>query len=187
MIVNWHNHFVPECFFDTVLFKKILKTKRRLKHRKGCNNVVNSFRVVKGKKGDLYDSSFGVGMVDKDKKELDYLNECKAIIESDNLILWKHKEKQHFVIQLCPPIEKWITEILEADNKSVEEFGYSKNYKKLKKAIKDDLDDEEDEKLNRLINAILSSENEAIRKLKAILLYLRDKTYQADINELKNV
>jgi hypothetical protein len=186
MIENWHSHFVPECYFDTVLFKKILKTNKRLKHRKGCNNVVNSFRIVKGKKGDLFDS-FGVGMVDKDKQELDYLNECEAIIESDNLILWKHKEKQHFIIQLCPPIEKWIVEILEADNRTVEEFGYSKDYKKLKHAIKEDIDDESDEKLNNLLNAILSSKSETIKKLEAILLYLRDKTYQADINELKNV
>jgi hypothetical protein len=186
MIENWHSHFVPECYFDTVLFKKILKTNKRLKHRKGCNNVVNSFRIVKGKKGDLFDS-FGVGMVDKDKQELDYLNECEPIIESDNLILWKHKEKQHFVIQLCPPIEKWIVEILEADNRSVEEFGYSKDYKKLKHAIKEDIDDESDKKLNNLLNAILASKSETIKKLEAILLYLRDKTYQADINELKNV
>jgi hypothetical protein len=186
MIENWHSHFVPECYFDTVLFKKILKTNKRLKHRKGCNNVVNSFRIVRGKKGDLYDS-FGVGMVDKDKKELDYLNECEAIIESDNLILWKHKEKQHFVIQLCPPIEKWIVEILDADNKSVDEFGYSKDFKKLKHEIKEDIDDEGDERLNNLLNAIISSKSETIKKLEAILLYLRDKTYQADINELKNV
>jgi hypothetical protein len=186
MIENWHSHFVPECYFDTVLFKKILKTNERLKHRKGCNNVVNSFRIVNGKKGDLYDS-FGVGMVDKDKNELDYLYECEAIIESDNLILWKHKERKHFVIQLCPPLEKWIVEILAADNRSVEEFGYSKDYKKLKHAIKEDIDDESDQKLNNLLNAILSSKSETIKKLETILLYLRDRTYAADINELKNV
>jgi hypothetical protein len=186
MIENWHTHFVPECYFDTVLFKKILKTNKRLKHRKGCNNVVNSFRIVKGRKGDLYDS-FGVGMVDKDKKELDYLNECVVIIGSDNLILWKHKEKQHFIIQLCPPIEKWVVEILNADNRSVEEFGYSKDFKKLKSAIKEDIDDEGDERLNNLLNAVISSKSETIKKLEAILLYLRDKTYATDINELRNV
>lgn len=186
MIDNWHNHFVPECYFDTVLFKKILETDRRLKHRKGCNNVVNSFRIINGKKGDLHDT-FGVGMVDKDKKELDFLNECDAIIESDNLILWKHKERYHFVIQICPPIEKWIVAILHGDNKRVEEFGYSSNLKKFKKEIKDDIDKEEDKNLNLLLETIVLSKHDAIKKLKTILLYLRDNTYAADINELKNV
>ena len=185
MIENWHSHFVPECYFDTVLFKKILKTNKRLKHRKGCNNVVNSFRIVKGKKGDLHDS-FGVGMVDKDKRELDYLNECEALIETKNLILWKHKETQHFVIQLYPPIEKWIVEILKADNRGVEEFGYSSDFKKLKHEIKEDIDDEGDERLNNLLDAVVLSKNETITELKRIMLYLRDKTYAADINELKN-
>ena len=185
MIENWHSHFVPECYFDTVLFKKILQTNKRLKHRKGCNNVVNSFRIINGKKGDLFDS-FGVGMVDKDKNELDFLNECDVTIETDNLILWKHKERQHFIIQLCPPLEKWIIEILKTDNRTVEEFGFASDFKKLKKTIKDDLDNEDDERLNNLLNAILSSKSETIKKLQSILLYLRDKTYAADINELKN-
>ena len=49
-----------------------------------------------------------------------------------------------------------------------------------------DIDDEADERLNNLVNAIISLENETVKKLEAILLYLRDKTYAADINELKN-
>ena len=39
---NWWLYFVPECYFDTVLVAKILRAdKKRLLHRKGCNNVVN--------------------------------------------------------------------------------------------------------------------------------------------------
>jgi hypothetical protein len=45
-------------------------------------------------------------MIDRDKKELNYLNECQVVVIYDNLILWKHKEKQHFIIQLNPPLEK---------------------------------------------------------------------------------
>lgn len=182
---NWWLYFVPECYFDTVLFKKILQTNKRLKHTKGCNNVVNRFRIINGKKGDLYDS-FGVGMVDKDKRDLDYLNECDEIISLPNLILWKHKQRQHFIIQLNPPLEKWVIEVLKSDKRNVEEFGYVNDWKKLKKALKDDIDDENNDRLNLFVNAILSSSNPVIENLKKILLYLKDKTYQADINELKN-
>ncbi len=38
---NWYMHFIPECYFDTVLLKKLFQTNKRLVHRKGCNNVVN--------------------------------------------------------------------------------------------------------------------------------------------------
>ncbi len=183
---NWNSCFVPECYFDTVLFKKIFQTNRRLKHTKGCFNVVNRFRIINGKKGDLYDS-FGVGMVDKDKRELDYLNECEKIANHQNLILWKHKDRQHFIIQLNPPLEKWVIEVLKSDNRNVEEFGYVNDWKKLKRALKDDIDEESNERLNLFVDAILSSSNPVIENLKKILLYLRDKNYQADINELRNV
>jgi hypothetical protein len=126
-------------------------------------------------------------MIDRDKKELNYLNECQVVVIYDNLILWKHKEKQHFIIQLNPPLEKWVTQILHSDNKTMEDFGYPKDFKKLKSALKEDIDDENDVKLNILLDAVLSSSNPVIKKLEKILLHLRDKTYEADINELKNV
>lgn len=186
MIENWHSHFVPECFFDTMLFKKILNTNRRLMHTKGCNNVVNRFRVIKGKKGSLYDSSFGVGMVDRDKRELSYLKECELVIDHKNLLLWKFPERHHYIIQLDPPLEEWVSIVLKSDNKKASDFGYPIDYKKLKNALKDDIDKENDGKLNELLVAILTSSNPVIEQLKKILLHFRDNTYQSDINELKN-
>lgn len=186
MIENWHSHFVPECYFDTVLFKKILNTNKRLKHTHGCNNVINRFRIINGKKGDLYDS-FGVGMIDKDKKDLNYLRECEQLFNNENLILWKYPAKPHFIIQLNPPLEKWVIEMLKTDNKTVEDFGYSSNLKKLKAALKDDIDDERDERLNLFVDAILSSSNPVIEKLKKILLYLKEKNYQANEDVLKRI
>lgn len=183
---NWNACFVPECYFDTVLFKRILQTDKRLKHTKGCYNVVNRFRIINGKKGDLYDS-FGVGMVDKDKKELDFLNECSVLGITNNLLLWKHKERPHFVIQLTPPLERWVIEIMRSVNLSLEEFGYPSAPKALKKALKDDIDSENNEKLNKLINIILSSGNQTVEVLKATLLHLRDENINADMEQLKRI
>ena len=53
--------------------------------------------------------------------------------------------------------------------------------------LKDDIDDENNERLNLFVEAILSSSNSTVEKLKKILVYLKDKNYQIDINELKNV
>jgi hypothetical protein len=185
---NWHSCFVPECFFDTVLFKRILQTNRRLKHTKGCFNVVNRFRNVNGKKGDLFDSPFAVGMVDKDKRELDYLNdECEVVANFDNLILWKHRQRNHYIIQLYPPLEAWVIKLTGKANINIEDLGYSKDFKKLKKQIKQDIDNENDKKLNDLVNAILNTKDEAIVKLKTILLHFRDKNSSTNVEELKTI
>ena len=187
---NWHTCFVPECFFDTVLFKKILQTDKRLKHTKGCFNVVNRFREVKGKKGDLFDSPFGLGMVDKDKKELDFLkNECneKKVIRLKMLLVWKHKTKNHYIIQLEPPLEKWIVQIMDEYNLKIEDFGYSRIYKKLKDEIKNDIDNEKDSNLNKLVNTFVNLNHPVIKNLKTILLYFKDKTINADIEELRKM
>lgn len=177
---NWHMHFVPECFFDTVLLKKLLQTNKRLIHRKGCNNVVNdlnSKRLIE---------LFAVGIIDKDKRELDYLKRCIVLYEANNIILWKHKERLQFVIQLNPPIENWVITILNESGLRIEDFGYSRNFKTFKKQIKDDIDYENDNRLNNLVNAVIKTDCETIKKMKSFLLYLKAKNYQTDINELIN-
>jgi hypothetical protein len=177
---NWWLYFVPECYFDTVLLKKLLKTNKRLVHRKGCNNVIRDLESKRLK--DL----FAVALIDKDKTELDYLKECKILYNADKLILWKHENQSHFIIQLNPPLEKWIIEMLNENNLKIEDFGYSRNYKKLKKEIKDNIDKEEDEKLNKLLDALIKTDCSTIKKIKSFLIYLKEKNYSVDINELIN-
>jgi hypothetical protein len=178
---NWWQYFVPECYFDTVLIKKLLQCDNRLFHRKGCNNVINDL------KSERLKSVFAVAIIDKDKNELDYLKECDLYYDANQLILLKHKTRLHYIIKLNPPLEKWIISILENNNLKVEDFGYSGNYKKLKKQIKDDITSEKDDKLGKLTNAIIKTDCEPVKVLKHFLTYLRDKNYHADIKELINV
>lgn len=177
---NWCKYFVPECYFDTVLLKKLLQTNKRLMHRKGCNNV------VKDLDSDRLINSFAVAIIDKDSRELDYLKRCDVIYQANKIILWKHNERKQFVIQLNPPLEKWIVEILDENGLQIEGFGYPREYKKLKKRIKNDIDGEDDDKLNKLVNAIIKTDCITIQKIRSILQHLRRKNYQADINELIN-
>ena len=76
--------------------------------------------------------------------------------------------------------------VLDECNLEIEDFGYSRSYNKLKKQIKSDIDHEGDEKLNKLLNAIIKTDCPAIKKIKSFLLYLKEKNYKVDINELKN-
>lgn len=177
---NWWMYFVPECFFDTVLLKKLLQTNKRLVHRKGCNNVINDLNSNRLK------DYFAVALIDKDKKELDYLKECVILYDDNKVVLLKHKHRKQFVIQLNPPLEKWVIEILEENGLVIEDFGYVRDYKKLKKQIKDDIDNEGDERLNKLVNTIINTDCASIKKIKSFLQYLKEKNYQVDIKELIN-
>lgn len=177
---SWWLYFVPECYFDTVLLKKLLQTDKRLMHRKGCNNVVRDLD------SDRLENLFAVALIDKDTRELDYLKKCDVAYSANKLILWKHKTRKQYIIQLNPPLEKWVIEILDENGLRIEDFGYSRDYKRLKKQIKDDIDNEVDDKLNRLVKAIIKTECATIKKIRSILHYLKEKNYQADINALKN-
>ncbi|MCW3109589.1 MAG: hypothetical protein JWQ09_4095, partial [Segetibacter sp.] len=126
------------------------------------------------------------GLIDKDKRELDYLKSCTILYNADKIILWKHKDRLQFVIQLDPSLEDWVITILNESGLSIESFGYSTDFKKLKDQIKDDIDNENDDKLNKLINAVIKTDCETIRKLKSFLIYLKEMNYRTDINELIN-
>ncbi|SRR5258708_21717916 len=171
-------NFVPECYFDTVLVRAILQTESALNHKKGCNNVV---KVMK--EGRLKDE-FAVGIVDKDKKELDYLSEFKEY-DFDKLVLYKHKDKHHYVIQLNPPIEKWIIEVAEEASIDLELLGLPRDVERLKKITKSELVKETPE-LVSLCWALLRSNSATVKRFKDWITHLRDNKYKSNIKYLTN-
>lgn len=177
---RWWEYFVPECYFDTVLIKKLLQCDKKLFHRKGCNNVIIDL------KSERLRNFFAVAIVDKDKWEPEYLKECDVHFDANKLRLLKHKHKHHYIIQLNPPLEKWVIEVLDENQLRIEDFGYPRNYRKLKAKIKNDITSENDERLKRLINAIIKTDCESVRTLKRFLHYLKTQNIKADINELIN-
>lgn len=65
---------------------------------------------------------FSLGIIDKDKHVLNYLNEFNEVCRSSSLILYKHKTRHHYVIQIYPTIERFIwlsfQDYLNEDNES---------------------------------------------------------------------
>jgi hypothetical protein len=170
--------FVPECYFDTVLVRSILRTKTALNHKKGCNNVVQIMK--EGRLKDL----FAVGIIDRDKKELDYLKEFKGY-EFDKLILFKHKNKHHYFIQLNPPIEKWIILVAEEAKVDLKSLDMPTDIGRLKKLTKSDAARESPQLVN-LCTELLRSESATIKRFADWIIYLNANKYNADINKLIN-
>ena len=87
-------NFVPECYFDTVLIKNILDV-GKVNHQHGCQTVLQELKTSKRLKDD-----FAVGIIDKDKRVLkeikDDFEEIREL-STENLILLKHKKKNHYI------------------------------------------------------------------------------------------
>ncbi len=172
------DNFVVECFFDTILIKAILKTKK-INHKKGCPNVVKE--IESGKLKD----DFAVGIIDRDKREFDYIKDKFNEIEKfDNLVLLKHKTKQHYFILIVPAIESWILKVAEEGGVNIEKFGLSKDLNKLKQETKT-MYAEKNQNLLNLCKQLVGSEGKTIKKLADWLNYLYIENRNADINKLK--
>lgn len=174
-------NFVPECYFDTTLVKAILGVKK-VNHQKGCATVVKEMRESK-----LLKSDFAVGIIDKDKRELDYIKDnFKIEINSGNLILLKHKEKPHYIVQVSPAIEKWILNVAEEGNIDIGDFGLPTDLNKLCKYTKTDKVDE-DPNLIRFCQGLVNSESKTMRTLTLWLQYLFEHNRDADVEEMKKL
>ena len=96
-------HLITECYVDTALIETIVPpdNHRGYNHQMGCN------KVAKKMQNDFRDD-FALGIIDKDKKSINYLDEFTLIVKKGNLFLYKHPDRHHFIIQIYPAIEKFI-------------------------------------------------------------------------------
>lgn len=172
---------IPECFADTLLVETLVPPAKGYNHQRSCFKVESAMKHLSNK--------FAVGIIDKDKKQIKYLDQFDVFDScNEDLILWRHKDKltHHWIIQICPALERWILRICEDEKISLNEFGnipfeglkyYTKSSERLNNP-----------KLKSLFKELCQrKENISIRKLKGWLTILKEKNYQVDINELKNV
>ncbi len=172
---------IPECFADTLLIETLVPTKKGYNHQHSCFKVEATMKRL---------NSFAVGIIDKDKKQIRYLEQFKIIDELKGkgaLILWRHKEesKHHFVVQICPALEQWINEICDEEKIDMSDFG--ENTLEGIKYFTKSISRLNNPKLQTLFNEINSkNENRSVKKLKNWIRLLKEKNYQVDINELIN-
>ncbi|MBE2289671.1 MAG: hypothetical protein IAE95_08965 [Chitinophagaceae bacterium] len=172
-------HFVPECYFDTVLLKNILGV-RKVNHRQGCDNVINELEKGKRLKDD-----FAVALIDNDKRKLKYIiEECITINKTQNLLLLKHKDKKHYIVQLVPAIERWVLKIIEEGQVDMEGLNLQADLNGLKEFTKYESANESEE-LHRLCKRLINSNSHTMKTLIMWLTYLYKHNRNADINILK--
>jgi len=169
---------IPECFVDTNLIETLAPPQGKgYNHQKGCGTVTKVMQ-------ESFSNSFALGIIDKDKKEVDYLKEFSTVKESESLILHKHKQRDHYIIQISPAIEQFIIANAEAAGISLEDYGLPAELNPLKRDSKR-AQSKKDLKFKNLFKAIRKSGSEDFQKLGEWVIYLRDNPYNVNFDDLK--
>ena len=80
------NSIIPECFVDTCLINVLLQIdKGSVNHGKGNSTVANKMKT-------LFHDKFAVGIIDRDKREIEYIKEFNLENETlgNKILLFKH-------------------------------------------------------------------------------------------------
>jgi len=170
---------IPECYVDTNLVETLVPPQKQYNHQKGCGTVT---KVMKEKFSD----SFAVGIIDKDKQEVDYLKEFTEVAKNDGLILHKHPTKAHYIIQIVPAMEKFIFKCMDECTIKPEEYGLPDNLEAFKKESKT-TNSKNDIRFRSLFNALKNGQAADIIRLRDLIKYLKSEQYNADLEVLKAI
>ncbi len=173
------HYLVPECYFDTVLVKSILKVKK-VNHQHGRESVIKELSTNKMLKDD-----FAVGIIDNDKKVLEYItDDCIEVLRTERLVLLRHKTRNHFIIQLVPALEEWLMNIIDEGNIDVSDLNLPTNLKALCKFTKSKFVSE-DEDLYRLCKRLVNSNSNSMIILVRWLTHLYQNHRNTKIEDMK--
>ncbi|TAD98462.1 MAG: hypothetical protein EAZ97_10840 [Bacteroidetes bacterium] len=176
------DHIIPECYVDTKLVKVLCPPQsKRYNHQKGCNTVSNKMQ-------NKFFDDFALGIVDKDKRILDYSKEFDIIFQTQNLELRKHKSKNHYLIFIIPAMENWLIENLTEVGATLSDFGLPNDFEKLKKITKNSKSEQLDpysKNLDKLFRTLKEKKAKSVLILTYWIEYLKNNPYNADLEILK--
>ncbi len=122
---------IPECYVDTAFIETIVPpdNQKGYNHQMGCNKVANRMQ------NDFKDD-FALGIIDKDKRSIKYLEEFQLITGDKNLFLYKHPGRHHYIIQIYPAIERFILDACSEVDIDLANFGLKSDLEGLKQKTK---------------------------------------------------
>jgi len=153
---------IPECYTDTNLVETITNSFNGFNHQKGCNNVSG---IMQSK----LSGSFALGIIDKDKNEINYLTQFVQVIQKGDLFLFKHPQKHHYIIQISPAIEKFILKSAEENEADVVGLSIAMPYHRnlLKETIEEIRNSSTGKNLKILIGGVALKKHTQIDEFKA--------------------
>lgn len=163
---------IPECYMDTNLLETLVPPAKRnnqqgYNHQKGCGTVASRMQKQ-------FSDRFAIGIIDKDKQEVDYLKEFKQEIDTGSLILHKHQNKHHYIIQISPAIERFILKNAAEVGVHVADFDLPVDFAQFKKVAKTG-NSKNDYRFKNLFRAIVENSATDFLRLANWIIYLKEK------------
>ncbi|MBO0929884.1 hypothetical protein [Fibrella aquatilis] len=132
-----------------------------------------------------FKGDFALGIIDKDKKILNYLNECQLVTELPTVLqLFKHRQANHYLIIIRPAMERWVMNATTIAGLSLLNFDLPNTLEGLcdiTKTSKEDKVDVHASKFYSLFKELNRINPPAVAVLKFWITYLKDNPYQADL------
>jgi len=170
---------IPECYIDTNLVETLVPPKTRYNHQHGSPTVAKKMK-------ENFPASFALGIIDKDKKEIDYLAEFDLVVQSGSLLLYKHQKRPHYFIQISPAMERFILHNAEVTGIDLAEFGLPTDLDRLRKQSKL-IRSKDDIRFKKLFKAILKGGSEEFIRIAAWIKYMKDDPYNIDLEVLRSM
>jgi len=170
---------IPECYVDTNLIETIVPPNNRYNHQKGCGTVA---KVMK----ERFRDNFALGIVDKDKKEIEYLKEFTEIYSKGKLVLHKHLNRNHYIIQIFPAVERFILDAIETTNLDLTQYDLPSSFDAFKKATKT-ANSKEDRRFKRLFKDLQRAGGTELETLASWIRYIKENRYNIDLEAIKNL
>lgn len=170
---------IPECYADTNLVETITGSFNGFNHQKSCNEVSKAMQSPK-----LMDA-FALGIIDKDKKAIRYLEGFEPVYNLEDLFLFKHPQKHHYIIQISPAIEKFILKSANEIGIDMRNFGLPNEFEDLKRFTKRNTS-RNDPALRKLFMELKNKNARQIVTLSKWISYLKENTYHSNTDEIIN-
>jgi hypothetical protein len=172
---------LPECYVDTNLAETLAPPKQGgYNHQKGCGTVA---LVMQTKFADR----IAVGIIDKDKRELNYLrNEFDELCNTGSLFLYKHHTRHHYFIQISPAIERFILDCAKEAGLLMSTYDLPGDVDLLRKEAKK-ITSKKDLRFKRLFKDLSQRNVYQIECLKGWIQYLVEYNYKADLDVLRTL
>lgn len=168
-------HVMPECFVDTNLIEYLLNA--GVNHQHCCSKVVGQLKST-------FADKFAIGIIDKDKVQLGYIQECDIIATTEHLTLMKYRERHQYLITIAPAVDKFVLDCAQEQIVNVKAFGLPSELIKFTKESKS-VSSNSDPRFKSLFAAIKN--NSEIHTLKMALKYLCENQYSSDCAYLKEL
>lgn len=169
---------IPECYLDTMLVETLVFPDKAYNHQKGCHTVA---KVMQEKLNDC----FALGILDKDKEPVIYLAEFAQVVEQHEIALYKHPEKDHYLI-LHPPIERWLMKQAEESNLALADYELPTDLKALRKITKV-ASSKNNHRFKRLFRDLKIQNAVGICVLAKWITFLKANPHNADSTTLQNL